>query len=249
MKLSEFKELPKKAGMAEIKWVDTHHRTKADRMLAGHDGRVMRIGDQIILPADSTVEFFPLRDGDQFLFYDGLNHGASGGRVYFGGTDEKPFLVRMNPQILTTIRLGGEIEFFDRLRPREISRFEQLFGVKAIRQGDWHAVPLPWSWKEITGLHELLTRQHLEVQTRSMSEILQYKVDDPEKQGKAVIMLNNTRHKLEGKWAEVIINTNGGRNCIIGEGLLTAPDHKPVELKGPHALYQTECLLTPSQAD
>jgi hypothetical protein len=37
--------------------------------------------------------------------------------------------------------------------------------------------------------------------------------------------------------------------AVVAEGTITAPDHSPMELKGPHVLDQTAHLFNPKQAD
>jgi len=39
------------------------------------------------------------------------------------------------------------------------------------------------------------------------------------------------------------------RDMVLGEGKIEAPDHKPIEVVGPHLLGQTEFLYNPPEAD
>ena len=87
MELGEMKELPKKAGKAKLQF--------------GYEGKKtppFRVGKKIVLPGYKDAEFFPLQNGKQFLFY--FNH------LWFGGTDENVFLVRLDTDnILDVINL------------------------------------------------------------------------------------------------------------------------------------------------
>jgi hypothetical protein len=55
-----------------------------------------------------------------------------------------------------------------------------------------------------------------------------------------------TRHILQGCWGRIMV---AGKMAVVAEGTITAPDHSPMELKGPHVLDQTAHLFNPKQAD
>lgn len=208
--------LPKKAGVAAINW----------------KGGPMREGNTIHLPNHDEVQFFPFLNGEQFLI-------QSRDVVFFGGTDEQPFLVQLDPQVVTSLR-GGEQAFFDTIKPNGAKVLEKAFGTKTVRQGDWFAVPLPFSWEAAGGLVAMMQRD--------------FKVEVPSTEKERKIQLRGTRHNLIALRYIALPTEEYGRrnplNCaLIGEGILKAPDHADRELKGPHAFFQTAHLVDPAKAD
>lgn len=212
----KFGGLPKKAGVAVLNW---------------KGGEPSREGKTITLPAYDEVQFFPLLDGVQFLVQV---PGRDGGRAFFGGTDEQPFLVELNPKVIVSLR-GGEDGFFNEIKPNGAKVLEDAFDMKAVRQGDWFAVPLPLSWKAVCG----------------MAALVEYdpKVIEPTNEKEKKVQLRGTRHNL---FVERYINMRGDNRLgctLIGQGLLKAPDHEDRVLKGPHAFFQTANLVDPKMAD
>lgn len=208
--------LPKKAGVAVLDW---------------KGGDPTRDGKTIKLPAHEEVQFFPLLDGEQFLLQI---PGRERARAFFGGTDEQPFLVELEPSVIVSLR-GGEDGFFNAIKPNGAKVLEEAFDTKAVRQGDWFAVPLPLSWKA----------------TRGIAALVEYdpKVIEPSNEKERKVQLRGTRHNL---LVDRYINMRGDnhlRCTLVGEGLLKAPDHEDRVLKGPHAFFQTAHLVDPKQAD
>ncbi len=216
MRLFELEQLPAKAGVATITW---------------GKGLPRREEAEITLPEAEETQFFPLQKGAQFLVVAsrGPNYDARE-RLYFGGTDERPFLVEMNPQVLTSLK-KGEAGFYDAIRPEGAQFAEKKFGTKAVRQGDWFAVPLPFKWNSVHGLLGLFTDDHKATSA-----------------GEKGIRIGGTRHQLIDGQA-ILLGHNPLRCMIIGEGLLRAPDHADKVLKGPHAFFQTQHLKEPEKAD
>ncbi|MDP3795139.1 MAG: hypothetical protein Q8R13_04415 [bacterium] len=212
-----FGGLPKKAGVAVLEWKK--------------GGEPARDGKTIYLPTYEEVQFFPLLDGVQFLLQIPRGEHA---RAFFGGTDEQPFLVELEPSVIASLR-GGEEEFFNSIKPNGAKVLEEAFDTKAVRQGDWFAVPLPLSWKATCGMTALVEHDP--------------KVIEPSNEKKHKIQLRGTRHDL---FVDRYISMKGANRLectLIGEGLLRAPDHKDRVLKGPHAFFQTAHLVNPREAD
>lgn len=211
----KFGGLPKKAGVAVLDW-------------KGGDPR--RDGKTIKLPASEEVQFFPLLDGVQFLIQI---PNERRGRVFFGGTDEQPFLVELDPSVVASLR-GGEEGFFNSIKPNGAKILEEAFDTKAVRQGDWFAVPLPLSWKAACGMAALVEHNPM--------------VIEPSNEKEQKVQLRGTRHTLI---VERCIRIGGNQlGCtLVGEGLLKAPDHEDRVLKGPHAFFQTAYLVDPQKAD
>ena len=83
MYVFEMKELPKSAGKAILEWdkgVKSFSRNKK----------------RIVLPLNQRLSYFPLQEGNQFLAYLPRDERRE---VWFGGTDEEPFLVEMEPEV------------------------------------------------------------------------------------------------------------------------------------------------------
>lgn len=218
-------KLPARAGLARLEWTD--RRTNTPR----------RDGSTIILPLGADVEFFPLSKRRQFLAHiwrgeqghQGWGPTPERAELYFGGTDEQPFLVQLQPEALQSLA-QGEDGFFEALKPVDVRLIENAYGQPAVRQGDWFAVPLP-----------------LELSLKIMAGVL-VATREPETLNLVPTTnggtpLNRTRHNLNGGW----IGTRG--RFLFGEGVLKAPDHEDKELSGPHALFQTAYLASPQQAD
>lgn len=208
--------LPKKAGIAVLDWRRSYEPT--------------RNGRTIQLPASEEVQFFPLLDGVQFL----LQIPGRDARAFFGGTDEQPFLVELEPSVIVSLR-GGEEGFFNAIKPNGAKVLEEAFDTKAVRQGDWFAVPLPLSWRAACGMAALVEHDP--------------RVIEPGNEKERKVQLRWTRHNLI---AEHYINMRGDNRLgctLVGEGLLKAPDHEDRILKGPHAFFQTAHLVDPKQAD
>ena len=97
----KFGDLPQKAGIAVLNWKGS---------VASRDGKT------ITLPThDDEIQFFPLLDGMQFLLQVPSIRQIT--RVFFGGTDEQPFLVEMDSEVITSLR-GGEESFFNEIKPK-----------------------------------------------------------------------------------------------------------------------------------
>ena len=217
MRLFELDSLPEKAGVATIRW---------------DKGIPLRKEGEIRLPQDDDVQYFPLQRGAQFLVVVPVrdDRGRTNPRLFFGGTDERPFLVEMNPDALLGLK-KGELGFYDAIKPEGAKFCEEKFGTKAIRQGDWFAVPIPLNWGSVHGLLGLFFPDH--------------KVVTGKEKG---ISIGGTRHLLiDGQLVTMPLNRFG---CTaIAEGLLRAPDHKDKVLKGPYMLFQTRHLTEPQKAD
>lgn len=212
----KFGGLPKKAGVAVLDW---------------NDEGPTRDGEIIKLPTNAEAQFFPLLDGAQFLFQI---PGRESVRAFFGGTDEQPFLVEMEPSVIFSLR-GGDEEFFNSIKPNGAKVLEEAFDTKAVRQGDWFAVPLPLSWKVTCGMAALVEHNP--------------KVIEPSNEKEREVQLRGTRHTLIVE-RFIRMRERNYLDCIlVGEGLLKAPDHKDRVLKGPHAFFQTAHLVDPKAAD
>ncbi|MBI2054982.1 MAG: hypothetical protein HYT39_02695 [Candidatus Sungbacteria bacterium] len=151
--------------------------------------------------------------------------------TFFGGTDEEPFLVRLNGSVRDAFNKGGEKGFFEALRPPHIRRLENLLGKKAKRQGDIFAFPVSSSWKEVARMSVIL------------SNLPEFK-DPDEVKDQSVF---GTRHQLNGHGTRIRISE--GQTHMFAEGILRAPDHADLELKGVHLLEQTAYLHDPTLAD
>ena len=213
MRLFELDSLPKKAGLATLAWDDGYMPS--------------RIKEDIYLPKGDDVQYFPIKNGAQFL----VTIGVQRTRLFFGGTDERPFLVEMNPDVLLGLK-NVEKGFYDAIKPEGAKFCEKKFGKESIRQGDWFAVPIPLNFDTAHGLLDLFIQNNKFVTKNKNNGI----------------SIGGTRHLLiDGQL--VVVDQNYLRCTGIAEGLLRAPDHEDKVLKGPHALFQTRHLVDPKKAD
>lgn len=228
--LGERKRLPERAGKARLHFVKDSKGNFMPR----------RKGVDIFLPRYEEAEFCPLKGGIQFVFefwgkWDTMRHEREY-YGFFGGTEKNPFLVRLSrgPTFGLNFLKEGPRAFYEALRPKIISEWAERFGTLPRRQGDIWALPLPFSWEQIC----------------SMMFLVGAKRDFPEIKKTMGSSLFGTRHRLKGLLYEVIITNPYDTKYTMGEGVITAPDHSPFEIKGgPHILAQTCYLHAPEEAD
>ena len=214
MKLFELHTLPKTAGLAELE--------------PGKNWQPVRDGKKINIPFFPEVEFFVLKDGDQFLLRFSCDNRY---QYFFGGTDEQPFLVQLRDEPFFAFVRGGEQGFFEALKPPMIRELEKIYQTTAKRQGDIFAMPIPYTWQELQDAIFVSCGRKLEIE------------GGPKNMGSDVF---HTRHNLKGK---VIKYGLEHEIRMFGEGVLEAPDHAPVKLEGVHLLGQATGLFDPPRAD
>lgn len=210
---------PKSAGKAKIEFFEPKQN-----YYNGPNWIPTREKEEIRLPVRTDAEFYSLRKGQQFIF-----RLAQANEVYFGGTDEEPFLVRLDPTVFGYFRQGGEGAFFGALVPELVSDTCDKFGQKYRRQGDIFAVPVPMTWKSLRQATTLISDEApVEVQDANRRSIFK------------------TRHLFTGHAMEGKLVKSLG---LFVEGLIEAPDHEPLELKRIFLLSQTRYLFDPKNAD
>ena len=191
-----------------------------------------REGKRITLPYDSMAEYYPLRKKSQFLFYIGPRPQHEMARVWFGGTEEQPFLVRLTTDPFNAFVRGGEASFFAALKPAVISGFEEITGVPSIRQGDIFAIRLGnVSWNSFREVFQYVFKSFVSCDISCVTPV-------PKKA--RWLRLFGTRHIITGMAVS---------QPPLAEGTLEAPDHAPVVLKGIHLLAQAQGLWDPRRAD
>jgi len=233
MKTTVVKGLPRKVGLANIIWF-----RRKDRLPSIHKGTIR-------LRGGNGPEFYPLMGGEQFLYR--LYPEDQRDYIWFGGTDSKAvFLTTLKPEAFQAYLNGGETSFYEALKPPVIARAELFWGKeKTRRQGDFFVFPLPLGW------HELFSEWRKNCTNKT------FHVD----YGSHRIL--RTRHELYGYLFEgnfildgigKLYASNYGYSdsyprMVLGEGTLKAPDHEPIELKGPHIIAQAYLIHTPSDSD
>lgn len=220
--------LPQKAWKTNL-----HFLEKKEFEWKGGKELPFREREDIYLPINKSAEFHSLKLGTQFLFAVHEQENSWRKAVYFGGTDEEPFLVRLNDSVLKEYEDGGEDEFFQALKPPQIKILEKIAHKEAKRQGDFFFISIPnFSWKILM-----------------ISETIHNGKDGSVKMqecNKAVVF--NTRHTLTGLGFRTKSFSSMGEIVFI-EGTLQAPDHEDQILKGPHAIIQAVNLFDPKNAD
>lgn len=210
MYLFEMKKKPATADKAKLEW---DREWSNDRTLPRRDG------DVIWMPFHGESLYFPLRGGKQFLVKPATREG-----VWFGGTDEEPFLVEMEVAVLDAyIKSGGSEEaFYKSLIPDEIWKLSHETSVPYKRQGDIFAA-------------RFCGEQYFEKRLESVLGV-GFKEGD--------FRLLNTRHIGAGKGVRL---TNGR---VLFKGKVEAVDHAPLDLSD--AIYligQTKYLINPTHAE
>lgn len=145
-------------------------------------------------------------------------------QLHFAGTDEEPFLVRMQPEAKKPFD-EGEDEFYDALVPDHIKVLSALYSVPWKRQGDIFGVQVPENIINHESFRE--TSRHSIMDTRHRaSRIALIELDG----------INQPRRFAAGV-------------TVLVKGKITAPDHVPQKWKGWHAVGQTQFLHNPQKAD
>jgi hypothetical protein len=183
-------------------------------------GRPLRVGNDITLPNIPGNQLFILHGGDQFVFRPPT------GTVWFGGLDEAPFMEEFQREAGDVLEKGGELAFFEAIKPSIIRDLEERWGRQGTRrQGDIWMYELPmFGWKGV--------RQNFRLRGRRDT-------------GKLAVF--RTRHRLEGWWARAVLR--GKYDVLVGGGKLTAPDHAPVVMHNLTVLAQTALLANPTRAE
>ncbi|MBI4022697.1 hypothetical protein HY375_00835 [Candidatus Berkelbacteria bacterium] len=228
MRLFELGKLPTRAEKATIEWASSkdHHEPT-------------RVEHTIVLPRRTDAEFFPLLEGRRFVYtYEGEEHqvwekGSSVRRrerfVWFGGTDEQPFLTRLTDDPLTSLFKKGQDEFFWQLRPELVDVAEER-GFSWRRQGDIFLIDLGFSWQEWERVSRLSSKQPVVELDKDVS-------------------INGTRHTLR-QGGKVMNHVQiFGATYWVGSGTLEAPDHASIVLERPHLPVQARCHFDPKNAD
>jgi len=210
---------PKRAGKAFLEYVDRCERP-------------FRKGDTIVLPARGDLQLYRLQPGwNQFIVRFDYS------TVWFGGTDENPFLVRISERPFNSYCDKGPVGFYESLIPAlPVNTYK--------RQGDIFACPIPFTWEEIIKAYRFLHGWNVDT-VRA-------------KAGENGGGLFGTRHHLKGltlpqtvRIPETSIVSYGPdpQWLILAEGKVVAPDHTDMKLEGVHALAQTRHLHDPRIAD
>jgi len=226
MRLAELKSgsRPSKAGLAVIDWFHPE------------DSRCepTREEDVLHLPQYVDAELFRLQPNyNQFLF-------CLRERTWCAGTDERPFLVRLNDDAYRRFLSGGPGGFYHSLIPEGLTGLAKQVGTRCqfnvperhtyVRQGDIFAYPLPFAWRDIERAYFVRSGKHLALASGALA-------------------IFGTRHTLTlGNYLQDV-HLLGRDLTLVVEGTVVAPDHTDVKLESPHALYQTAGLFNPEVAD
>lgn len=224
MLLAELKgRRPKRAGKAILEYADGN---------IGSTDYPYRKDDVIVLPNRGDLQLYRLQPGwNQFIARFDYS------TVWFGGTDENPFLVRIDDRPFSEYCRRGPKGFYESLVP-------PLPGHTYRRQGDIFATPIPFTWDEIV---------------KALQYILGWSaakaaVAEPDESSGGLF---GTRHHLKGVElsstirlpVESVSSYRDTTFFVIAEGTVKAPDHTDMKLKGVHALAQTLHLHDPRVAD
>lgn len=166
--------------------------------------------------------------------------------MFFGGTDENPFLVELDRSVMSVVQRipeCGEDTFYQSLKPQRVKQLEGRLGVPAKRQGDIFAVPVGWTWEQL----------------RTLAHLIDLTVIGGDGTKEETMQVFDTRHVLKGRWLEMVTyrvkyqveyqRVEGTTTTLFTEGTLEAPDHSPLVLDGVYVLVQADFLARPREAD
>ncbi len=214
MYVFEMKELPKSAGKAILEWDKGVKSFSRDK-------------NRIVLPLNQRLSYFPLQEGNQFLAYLPRDRQRE---AWFGGTDEEPFLVEMNPEVAEHFvnDCGSEKAFYEYLVPESVAILSKETGVPYRRQGDIFAA-------RFCGEPYFEARLKMLLGNRADMHNGQFRV-------------LGTRHEAKG--LAITIEKDYPQSRILFKGTIEAPDHKPLALDdGLYLLDQTRHIVHPTKAD
>lgn len=211
---------PKRAGKAIIEYDTEADHPRRDENL-------------IVLPYRGDLQLCKLqKDWNQFIVR--IDYST----VWFGGTDENPFLVSIDDRPFSEYCKYGPEGFYRSLLPKLP---EETYK----RQGDIFACLIPFTWEEILKAYKYIHGWKVEVGEAK-----------PDERGGGLF---GTRHHLKGvalnhtvRIPESFISSYGSPEpirLILAEGTVVTPDHTDMKLVGVHALAQTRYLREPQRAD
>lgn len=201
-----------------------------------NDEPAIRNGDRIILRGtDLVAEFFLFKSAPLFLFATIV--GREDISVWFGGTDEQPFLVRLDAVALKGFMRNGENAFLDSLIPGKVKAISETVQNPVVRQGDMIGTSIAKSWKDVEKAFEttsfLTNEKRFKLCLNTNTNMRMF----------------DTRHTINGDLARIKNSSGNTLRGIIVLGKLEAPDHAPQVWDTPHFVQQTNFLYNPKNAD
>ncbi len=191
-------QFPERAGEAKLRI----HCLNGAR---GH--QVRRKGSIITIDTGWDTRFHALDHGRQFILRGSFSRGPVV-NCDFGGTDENPFVTRLDREAYHVFLEEGEAAFYRALKPPHFGAMEKKFGVVARRQGDIWAIKLPMDWNDVVNASLL---------NFGYKPMLDYR--DPHR-------VFSTRHTLIGDYAPF-----GKWNRAVVQGVLVQrPEHADLNL-------------------
>ena len=242
-------DLPSIAGLAKLKYSNVKQPS--------------RKGDTITLPDNDWNLYQLTNDFSQFLALKAMPgkhdfRDTPPRKAWFGGTDEKPFLVELSSTCQLDsddhevvdegdwVKVWQSGRFYETIKPEIIYRFEKCFGKdQTVRQGDMFCYPMPiQDWEKLIVTLETVKPLHFMCAGISFSK---NKFNGVKKGGIYPTSVDShslyeTRHSFVGyylSWGEY----------IIGEGTIQAPDHKDLTLSSICVIGQTQNLADSKKAD
>lgn len=210
---------PKTAGLAKLHY--------------GQYYTAERKGEDIFLPDTENSLLFEHKSLPLFLY-------ANRDELYFGGTDERPFLVRINTRqwdVPKWLEFWNKDQFLEKLMPYNLRKLRQWFTQKPKRQGDIWALPLSNAdWEMVISIGYVLG-----VSSKG-------KFSETEESG---LNIYETRHKLFGEYwifkqPEKYENGEG----LVAKGTVKAPDHEDMDISSTlHLIFQNDYLYDRRNAD
>lgn len=205
--------------------------------------RLSKRDGKIYLPKDEGTIFILEKSGNFLYYHDDSYSGeydfVTDIRYFFGGIDEgKPFLTQIEWGAMLAYIMHGENGFYDALMPDSVKKCVQVFGSEIKRQGEWFFAEIPYTWDQLL---DNLTINYVNSPYGKIS------MPDPHKL--SCIKLSNTNHEFTGLmhgWLKIPeLLSEDGETQTICEGIITATDHKPLELVNLHVIKKSNYLVEP----
>jgi hypothetical protein len=191
---------------------------------------------ELELPLRPQMQFYPLKDGEQFIVhYPATREFRS--HTVFGGCDESSFISGILAPAFLAFERGGERAFFEALTPDAVKELRELFPDALVqRQGDMWSIALPLDWKEV------VMRCMISL-NRPARRSLHWKKVTGATETSAVLGSNHRVNGLCSARTDVRIRDVIVDNVAVATGTITAPDHAPQLLgDGPNIIAQTPNL-------
>lgn len=155
-------------------------------------------------------------------------------RLCFAGVDDKSYFVtELRAELYDTFIKFGENAFLEALKPELTKKLEMYLNTACQRQGDMFITSIPYTE---TFCRDFTIPYIYDADNFGINIFLPVK--------KRPVL--GTRHTFSGQYYEMGSHI---RTVLVADGMLEAPNHPAMELKGVHIIQQNAGLVSPRFAD